>query len=149
MISGFTEPGWLRTIADQRDRDAALEHFRRRIDVRLDDDDDRRRRAGGRIVGELADAAGHQDPDVGLAVRPSPRPAARIVSRKRASISVVGQRHGERHHAGRLAQPPHVPIEEKRLPVVGAQRLVDALAVQEAVIEDRDRRRAPDRTRAR
>ena len=40
-----------------------------------------------------------------------------------------------------MAQAAHVPIEEERLPMVRAQRLVDALAVQEAVIEDRNRRR--------
>ena len=41
---------------------------------------------------------------------------------------------------GRRAQPAHVAVEEERLAVVGAQRLVDALAVQEPVIEDRDDR---------
>ncbi len=33
-----------------------------------------------------------------------------------------------------------MPVEQKRLTVVGAQRFVDALAVQEPVIEDRDDR---------
>ena len=114
--------------------------------MRLDDDDDRRRRAGGRVVGELADAARHQDADVGLAPgraeaggAPSSRGSARR-SRRRSSGT------GSASIAGRRAQAAHVPVEEKWLAVVGAQRLVDALAVEKAVIEDRDRRRAPGRT---
>ena len=40
--------------------------------------------------------------------------------------------------AADVAQPPHVPVEEERLAVVGAERLVDAFAVEKPVIEDGD-----------
>ena len=95
--------------------------------------------AGGRIVGQLADAAR----DAGSGCRPRdpgcrrgrPRASSRGSARRsRASVSGTAQR----EHAGRLAQPPHVAVEEERLAVVGPQRLVDALAVQKPVIEHRD-----------
>ena len=44
-----------------------------------------------------------------------------------------------------VAQPAHVAIEEERLAAVGAQCLVNAFAVEESVIEYRDRPRVPDR----
>ena len=62
---------------------------------------------------------------------------ARARSRRRSSGTVSAS------IAAECAQPPHVPVEQERLAVVGAQRLVDAFAVQEPVIEDRDRPRAP------
>ena len=95
--------------------------------------------AGRRIVRELADTARDEDADVRLAaVRRLAQPGgAHRLAAPRVHL-FVGQRDGQRDHAGRVPQPPHVPIEEKRLAVVGAPRLVDALAVQKAVIEDRD-----------
>ena len=56
-------------IADdghERDFDAALEGLARRLHVRLDDHDNRRIGAGGQIIGELADAARHEDPNIGF-----------------------------------------------------------------------------------
>ena len=53
---------------------------------------------------------------------------------------VIGERHVERDHRRRRAQPLHVPIEQERLAVVGAGDFVHALAVEEAVIEHRDGR---------
>src|SRR5207245_9532702 len=53
-------------------------------------------------------------------------------------LVVVG--HGKGEHAGGVAQAPHVAVEEERMTVIGPQRLVHALAVQNPVIEDRDRR---------
>ena len=59
--------------------------------------------------------------------------AALTVSRQVA----VREGDGERHERSRLPQPIHVAIEEERLAIVGAQRLVHAFAVQESVVEDR------------
>ena len=95
---------------------------------------------GGRVVGELADAAGDQDADVRLAAagRPEAGGAHRLAKRAAISSSVSGT--GSASIAADVAQPAHVAVEEERLAVVGAQRLVDAFAVQEPVIEDRDDR---------
>ena len=62
--------------------------------MRLDDDDDRGLGRGRRVVGELADAAGDQDPDVRLAAagRPEPGGAHRLVEAR--GDLVVGERHG-------------------------------------------------------
>ena len=86
LISGFSACGWLRTDADERDVTPSRERPLRRLDERLDDDDERRRRAGGRVVGQLADAAREQDADVGFACVPGPAARA-IVSRTSARRS--------------------------------------------------------------
>ena len=44
----------------------------------------------------------------------------------------------EHDHPRRVAQPPHVPVVQERPPVIRAHRFVDALAVEEAVVEHRD-----------
>ena len=81
-----------------------------------------------------------QHPDVGLAVRAVAEPggAHRLAE---ARVDLARRSAGrQREHAGRLAQPPHVAVEEERLAVVGPQRFVDAFAVEKPVIEDRDDR---------
>ena len=102
--------------------------------MRLDDHHNRRGRAARQIVRELADATGHEDPDVRFFVKGS---GADGVAAPRIQL-LVGQGDRQGNHAGRIAQPPHVPVEKKWLAVVRAPRLVDALAVQKSVIEDGD-----------
>ena len=57
---------------------------------------------------------------------------------KRAAEAVVRAGHVEGHHPGGRPQPREVPLEQERPPIVGAQRLVNALAVQEPMVEHRD-----------
>ena len=86
------------------------------------------------VVGQLADAAGQQHPDVGLVQFAGGRDRVLHPSRQR----LVVERHQEAKPIGRCAEPADVAIVEERHPVVGPQRLVDAFAVQEPVIVDRD-----------
>ena len=125
---------------DEGDLDAALEHLGRRLLVLLDDDDERRRGAGRGVVGEIADAAGQQDADVGFVAGRVTQCGSRHGLAASGVNRRVAERHVEREHAGRGAKPPHVPIEQKRLAVVGPQRFVHALTVQKPVIEHRDDR---------
>ena len=87
-----------------------------------------------RIVGEVADAAGEQHADVGL-------PASKVRRRHRVadprSQVGVGEWHVEDDHPGRIAQAADVTVVQERPAVIGPHRLVDPLAVEEAVIEDR------------
>ena len=53
---------------------------------------------------------------------------------------LVADRYGQFEHPRRRAQAAHVAVEEERLAVVRAQRLVHALAVQKSVIEHRNHR---------
>jgi hypothetical protein len=122
---------------DQRHAHAVFVGLRRGFDERLDDDDDRWRRRRLDVVGQLADATGDQHSDVRLGA---------IQARRCGRFAdvggelVVGKRDVERDHGRRRTEPAHVPIVEKRPAVVGAQRLVNALAVQESVVEHRDDR---------
>ena len=125
---------------DERHAYAALDPLARRIDVRLDDHDDRRRGARSRIVGELADAARHENSNISFAADGAAEArGAHRLAEARVHFR-VGQRHAEREHVGRFPQPLHVAVEQERLPVVRAQRLVHPLAVQEPVIEYGDHR---------
>ena len=122
----------------ERHHDAAREHLGRGVDVRLHDDDDRRRGTGRRIVGELADTACDENPDVGLATGAvAETGSAHRLPEPRVDLR-VGKRDVERQHARGVPQPAHVALEEERLPVVGPQRLVDAFAVEKPMIEHRD-----------
>jgi len=127
LIIGFTVSG---------DLDTLLVRVHGWINLRLDDDDDRgiRRRLG--IVGERADAARDEHADVDLAV--DLRERLRIANLRRELL--VGEGERQLNHPRRPPQPPHVAVVEKRAPVIGAHRFVDALAVEEAVIEDGDHR---------
>ncbi len=123
-----------RVVADdrhERDRHAVLVDRGRRIDVRFDDDHRGRVRAGRRVVDEVADAAGEQDADVGLVgdVRGGDGGGDAGVHFR------VGPGHGQRNLFGGLPQPRHVRLVQERLLPVGPEHLVDALAVQEPVIE--------------
>ena len=60
-----------------------------------------------------------------------------VVDPLRGAASSVNGTSSSRYRRGR-AQPPRVPLVQKRHAVVGAQRLVDALAVEEPVIVDGD-----------
>ena len=51
-------------------------------------------------------------------------------------VVVEGHRQIQHPHGG--AETPHVAVEQEHPAVVGSDRLVDAFAVQEAVIEHRD-----------
>ena len=92
LMSGLTEPGWLRTMATS----ATVTPARRRcgggspcgFTMMTTDGVGQRRR----IVGELADAAGEQDADVGFAAgRAAAGGAHRLADRaQRCSSSVSG-----------------------------------------------------------
>ena len=94
--------------------------------------DQRWRGRGLEIVGEIADAAGQQNADVGL---------AQIAGRADGVVDplpqiLIAERNVEREISGRRAQAAAVLLVEERHPVVGPQRLVDAFAEQEPVIVD-------------
>ena len=111
-------------------------HPRRRLAVRAGDDDDGRGGADGGVVAEVADPPGDEDPQGHLAVRVDvPHGVAQAALQfavRRADL--------QRQAGGRGAQPGEVPVGQEEAPVVGAQGLVDAVAVQKAVVEDRDHR---------
>ena len=94
------------------------------------------RGTGGRVVGQLADAArdehpnGHFTTGVDTAHR-LPHPGLE---------GGVGRRHIERETVGGGAESGEMPVEQERLAVVGAQRLVHAVAVEKPVVEHRDDR---------
>ena len=121
---------------DDGDTHAARVRLRRRIDLRLDDDDERRGWSGFRVVGQLADAARDQHANVGFAVEV--RRGHRVGDVRRQGV--VRERDVEGDHRRRPAQPPDVAVVEEHAPVVGPQRLVDSLAVDEPVIVDRHHR---------
>ena len=108
--------------------------------MRLDDHDERGFGRGRQVVGEIADPARDQQPDIRLAAagRPEPGGAHRLVEARGDLIVAEGHRQVE--HRGRRPQPAHVAVEEKRLAVVSAQRLVDSFAEQKPVVEDRNDR---------
>ena len=140
LIIGLTESGMIPDDVDDDDADAVS------IDVAAADRScgltmitTEGLGRGRRIVGELADAAGDQDPDVRLRRRSSLAPC--VASNLRGEL-VVGERERQLDHRRRAAEPPHVAVVEKRPPVIGPHRLVNAFAVEEAVIEDRDHRLA-------
>jgi len=128
-------------IADDihdHDADTFVIRLRRRVDLRLDDDDDGRIGRRFQVVGQLADAARDQDPDVRLPIERRCR--LRLTNLSGELLVTEGER--QLDHAGGTSQPPHVAVEEKRPAVIGAHRFVDALAVQKAVIKDGDHRLA-------
>jgi hypothetical protein len=111
---------------------------------RLDDDHHRRSGSGADVVSQIADAPREQDTHVGIAVETG-------LGRRRHDPReqlVVGEGDVELEMTRGVAQARDVTIVEKRHAVVGAQHLVDALTVHEAVIEHRDRGlvRRDDRT---
>ncbi len=120
--------------ADERDRDALFERLGRRRHVFLGDDDDRRFAAGGRVVGQLADAARHQDSQIGFAAAGPELGRAHRVAKAAVDL-VIGERNVERQHRRRRSQPAHMAIEQERFAVVGPQRLVDPFAVQKPMVE--------------
>ena len=101
------------------------------------DDDDRWFAARRGIIGQLADSAGDEDADVGLASCCAQAGGAHRVSKPAIDV-LIGRRHGQRKHRCRRPQAAHVPVEQERLAAVGPQRFVDTLAVQESVIEHRN-----------
>ena len=125
--------------------DAQLVRLRSGVDLRLYDDDDRRDWRRLEIVGEVPDATRHQDPDLGLAS--AEVGSGRRVLDLRCHVG-VGEWEREVDHSGRVTEPPHVPLIEKHAAIVGPERLVDALTIEEAMIEDGDHRIAVTRDAA-
>jgi len=118
---------------DDDDADALLVRRGFRVHLRLDDDDDRGDRRRLRVVGELADAARDEHADVHVAADARGRVGLANLRRE----IVVGKGERQLDHARGSTEPRHVPVVEKRSLVIRAHRLVDAFAVEEAVIEDR------------
>ena len=119
-------------------------HALRRLPVGARDDDDGRRPAHGGVVAEVADPAGDEHPERHLAPRVD---VPHGVAQTRLELG-VRRRHRQRQARGRGAQPGEVPVGQEGPPVVGAQGLVDAVAVEEAVVEDGDHRPVAGRDHA-
>ena len=128
----------------ERDADPVGAHTSRHAFLRFDDDHDRWRRRGSHIVGQFANAACEEDADVSVT---GERGRGSCLVDPRAQRLVV-EGHVEVEVASRVAQPSDVSIVEKRHAVVRAQDFVDAFAVHEPVIEDRNDGRVGRRDRS-
>ena len=111
-------------------------HPARRLPMRAGDDDDGRRPADGGVVAEIADAPRDEYPEGHLAVRVD---AAHGVAHAALQLPIRRRdRQGQARRRG--PEPGEVPIRQEGLAVVGAEGLVDAVAVEKAVVEHRDHR---------
>ena len=88
------------------------------------------------IEAEVADATRDDVADVGLA---EPGAAHRLLGD--GDHLGLGHRDGEPDGLGRVVEPVEVLLEPEDLPAVDADSLEDAVAVEQAVIEDGDLRR--------
>ena len=130
----------VRMIAHDRRDDhahAVRIQLRGRVLVRLDDQDHRGDRRGRGVVRQLADAARDEHANVPLGVgRHGPRGMLDGFSNAIGHL-IVAERHAECDHGGRVVQPPHMALQQKRFAVIRAQRFIHALAVQKSMIEHR------------
>ena len=128
--------GMISQHARHHRRDSVPQHRIRDVVVGTRDDDSRGARTGGRVVGQLADAARDKHPNGHLATRVDaphrlPNPGFEVA---------VSQRHIERETVGGGAESGEMPVKQERPAVVGAQCLIHPVAVEKSVVEYRDDR---------
>ncbi len=107
---------------------------RRRIHLDFTRDNDHRRvLAPVRIQAEVADAAGHHQPDIAIA---NFIPAAGLDDR--VHDGRVAHRDGQQNGFCGIKQPVNVLLQFEHAAIVGANAFEDAVPIEQAVVENRD-----------
>lgn len=119
-----------------RDEADALREQVRRVGLeRLGDDDDSRLGAEGWIEADLARAARDGDAQIGVV-----QAVARDGVADEIGPVLFGNGQLQSDQFGRPLQAGQVLLEHEDAAVVGAQRLVDAVTIEEAMVEDGNQR---------